>query len=1118
MNARMPDPRREVRLALVLNGGVSLAIWIGGVTKEIDELRLSSEPEKHRRQGMGPTGLLYGELMEILDQQARVDVISGASAGGINGILLGSAIFSGSALPDSLREIWIDLGDFRELLRSPSDRDPPSLMKGDLVVLAKLRETIDEIYEGWKGRRRPTEGVYLYVTATDLLGKQSTFKDTTGRPFVELDHRRVFEFTYRRDQEQERGAPASEGPLDEVPMREQPPVYFFDGDAPELLARAGRATSSFPVAFEPHRLAFRGERPEDRPDHRWLIDGGVLDNQPFNPVLDRISMLPSELPVRRVVAFVVPYVNEPEQILRKEVKAAIKAEDKGAPEPPEPTARKVYAASGSLPRTLPKLQSLERVRREWRDQAKAESDRRLLWPLAGDDERKVLQAAGEHDRVRDAARNLIAAYRRTRYASSRRLFEGWLDDSFMPGDGVQAQNPVVEPTATPRFRSDTPLEEPPSDTPWLPETLEWGKDDAWHWGLSPAERVAAWALLFLRDALEDREGEQRAMVLAARHQASELVWHVRQLKQALQQRFEEEQGEPDVIERARRAFGAVDLVDLKARFVELDEHLQAVGAELVPNVGDLLCLEVVRHAWDVDDPRVPFPFTFVFMSAGIGNALGHSSRSPETKLAGMQAGHFGGFLKRSWRANDWLWGRIDGVQHVIRATVDLDWVAQLPVRWEKLAAFAFPHDDDAERAELERLWWERLERAAAETGVTVPPDEPRDARASFVEFLRLAAELERTDETDDTGQLELRKLALFRCCQGALAARIQLPVLAEDLERVAETAAEDVEAGSSSMADGVRWAGAFYQRRTDLRRGEPRPLTVADRVSLFRELAIGKEETVKDEIGTRAMIELGSQAAAVATAVFAGNRGGLPAPVRAAMATARAATLAVSGFARLLAGSPAIGAGLLAVVSALIVWGLVSPNVVLGALLPTLIALAIALGYAVLNFATAALEPDLDRWKRVGGMLLLIGLPLAVLVAGATGWLGIDGWARVFVQVFAAAAAGAALARLVFELLSRPLRWRRRALGFYRLFVVGALISYGVGLVLEPFQEESKLKGACDPLDPCGGIDWASVADEQAGLILFAALLGAALLAAILVELLPRRRLKKSSTAANRGP
>lgn len=1113
------EPRREVRLALVLNGGVSLAIWIGGVTKEIDELRLSSEPDG-RRDDLGPTGSLYGELMTILDQRTRVDVISGASAGGINGILLASAIFSGSALPESLREIWIGLGDFRKLLRSPSDRDPPSLMKGDPVVLAKLRETIAEIYEGSKGRDRPSEGVYLYVTATDLLGKWRTFQDTTGREFQELDHRRVFEFTHRRGQTYDDARPATKGRLRDVPMRAKPPVYFVDGDAPELLARAGRATSSFPVAFEPHNLSFRGERPEDKPDRRWLIDGGVLDNQPFNPVLDRICMLPSELPVRRVVAYVVPYVNEPEGILREVAEEAIKDEAKGSPEPAEPNARSVYAASGSLPRTLPKLQSLERVLREWREQAKAEGDRRLLWPVGLEDGEQIRQAVEEHERIRVAADRLLPAYRRTRYASSRRLFEGWLDESFMPGDGVAAQNPSVDALATPRFRIAAPLEDPPSDTPWLPETLDWREDEGWRWGLSPAERVAAWALLFLRDALNAAEGETRDVLLEARREASDLVWEVRQRKNELQQRFENVRDEPDVLERARRAYEveAADLPGLKRRFETLDGLLQKIGAELVPNVRDLLCLEVVRHAWDVDDPRVPFPFAFVFMSAGIGNSLGHVSRSPETKLGGMQAGHFGGFLKRSWRANDWLWGRLDGVQHVIRATVDLKWVSEFDEEtWGRLAEFAFPKNPRKERLELERLWWERLERAAGETKMSVPAAQKRHARDSFVEFLREAVALEASDDVDDAERRQRRKLALFRCCQGALAARIQLPVLERDLARVAEAAAEDVEAGSSRIADGVRWAGRFYRREQDLRRGEGRPLTPAERVALFTDLRIGKEEKLKDEASSRMAIDVGSHAVAVATAMFAGNRGGLPLAVRSALASARGVTLAFSGIARLLAGSPAIGAGLLALLAALVVWGLVAPNAVLGALLPTLVALAIALGYVLLNFATGALEPDISGAKRLFGAALLIGLPLLTLAACWDGWLGVgdvwpwghgyveqhvDDWANGVAVAFAAGAAVAAIARFLFELRFVPLRWRRRVLALYRIGVVGALIALGVGFALERWQEEPKPEGVCDPADPCVGTDWASVADERTGLILFASLLGAALLAAILVELL----------------
>ena len=79
---------------------------------------------------------------------------------------------------------------------------------------------------------------------------------------------------------------------------------FAASDAPRLLAEAARSSSSFPFAFEPHGLAVA-----DGTGWRWLIDGGVLDNQPFIPVLNRIATIPAdELPVRRVLGFVVPYV------------------------------------------------------------------------------------------------------------------------------------------------------------------------------------------------------------------------------------------------------------------------------------------------------------------------------------------------------------------------------------------------------------------------------------------------------------------------------------------------------------------------------------------------------------------------------------------------------------------------------------------------------------------------------------------------------------------------------------------------------------------------------------------------------------------------------------------
>ena len=36
-----------------------------------------------------------------------------------------------------------------------------------------------------------------------------------------------------------------------------------------------------------------------------------------------------------------------------------------------------------------------------------------------------------------------------------------------------------------------------------------------------------------------------------------------------------------------------------------------------------------------------------------------------TKLKGISYGHFGGFLQRDWRENDYLWGRFDGAERLL---------------------------------------------------------------------------------------------------------------------------------------------------------------------------------------------------------------------------------------------------------------------------------------------------------------------------------------------------------------------------------------------------------------------------------------------------------------------
>ena len=180
-------------------------------------------------------------------------MIAGASAGGINGIVLGAAIFAGRPVPN-LRETWIGLGDFRTLLRSPSEPNPPSLMKGDEVVLAKLHSVLGELLEGADGTRCQQRRLYLFVTATDLYGYVRTFHDSTERAFDELDYRRIFSFEYARPGADDMEGDIARGVAPDMLGVMRSVVDFRDQDAARLLAGAARSTSSFPVAFEPHRL------------------------------------------------------------------------------------------------------------------------------------------------------------------------------------------------------------------------------------------------------------------------------------------------------------------------------------------------------------------------------------------------------------------------------------------------------------------------------------------------------------------------------------------------------------------------------------------------------------------------------------------------------------------------------------------------------------------------------------------------------------------------------------------------------------------------------------------------------------------------------------------------
>src|SRR5689334_11833782 len=91
-------PVEEIRLAVVLNGGVSLAVWMGGVVQELNRLTWSeSEP-----------GGAYATVLDAVESTARADVIAGTSAGGINGAALALGQVNRTAQLTRLRGLWVE--------------------------------------------------------------------------------------------------------------------------------------------------------------------------------------------------------------------------------------------------------------------------------------------------------------------------------------------------------------------------------------------------------------------------------------------------------------------------------------------------------------------------------------------------------------------------------------------------------------------------------------------------------------------------------------------------------------------------------------------------------------------------------------------------------------------------------------------------------------------------------------------------------------------------------------------------------------------------------------------------------------------------------------------------
>src|SRR5436190_23766649 len=253
----VPAFDQEVRFALVMYGGVSLAIYINGVTQEflnlvkatatdangalLDDGALSGTAAVYRRLAsiIRPNG--EGSPDNFLRTRFLVDIASGSSAGGINAIFLGKALANNGTL-ENLATLWLEQAGMEDLLNDSKGKegskfaqDPPQSLLSCPGIYNKLLDA----FIGMDDLNSPPMPLQpemdVFITATDLQGLELPL-ELADMTVLEKRYKNVFQLRFETSED---GS------------------YIENHFTPErnaFLAFAARATSSLPVAFEPMML------------------------------------------------------------------------------------------------------------------------------------------------------------------------------------------------------------------------------------------------------------------------------------------------------------------------------------------------------------------------------------------------------------------------------------------------------------------------------------------------------------------------------------------------------------------------------------------------------------------------------------------------------------------------------------------------------------------------------------------------------------------------------------------------------------------------------------------------------------------------------------------------
>ena len=363
--------KEELRLAVVIYGGASLAVYMHGVTKELFKLvqaskrvrqaiseGVTSAPDKEPDE----TEDVYAELLWAINQTREfrvvIDVIAGASAGAINGAMLAKSLVHDLPM-EAQTDVWLQKADVEHLtddtinswrrvytlpfLKAVVRLFPPKFrtnnetrrklekflrkawltppLSGDRLCTILL-DALDKVGEG---RTAETSSLLpygqrldYYASITDLFGYPRSFRLNESTIVREAEHAIVARLVHIETPE---GHETSD---------------FTDANNPALVW-AARASSSYAGAFAPfhhselqtllqrrglqwdaqhflqHKLWLQDGQPATDafdPADRYFVDGGIVNNKPFAAALEALHHRPADRSIDRCIVYIEPIPNQ----------------------------------------------------------------------------------------------------------------------------------------------------------------------------------------------------------------------------------------------------------------------------------------------------------------------------------------------------------------------------------------------------------------------------------------------------------------------------------------------------------------------------------------------------------------------------------------------------------------------------------------------------------------------------------------------------------------------------------------------------------------------------------------------------------------------------------------